>query len=74
MCFLKELDASNTPQHTFSHFMQEIWMTLKNLTTCYLVIFVLGTQALTNFVFNVNIYLQVEYLHTCMIVGVTRFN
>lgn len=58
VCFLKELDASNTPQHTFSHFMQEIWMTLKNLTTCYLVIFVLGTQALTNFVFNVNIYLQ----------------
>jgi hypothetical protein len=55
---LKELDASNIPIHTFSHFVKEIWETLKNLTTFYLITFVIGIYSLTNFTSNANIYLQ----------------
>ena len=42
----------------FSHFIHEIWLTLQNLTTFYLLIFAIGTHSLTNFSSNVNISLQ----------------
>eukprot|EP01032_Pedospumella_encystans_P033616 gene33616-37989_t len=58
VCFLKELDASHIPQHTMKHFFMEIWETLKNLTTFYLVIFVIGVMGFTNFTNNANIQLQ----------------
>jgi hypothetical protein len=38
--------------------MSEIWQTLQNLTTLYLLLFVVGTYSLTNFTSNANIYLQ----------------
>ena len=56
--FLKELDATHIPLHTFSHFCHEVWLTLQNLTTFYLLIFVTGTYIFTNFVNNANLYLQ----------------
>ena len=56
--WLKELDATNIPQHTGAHFFAEIWDTLKNLTTFYLIIYVIGIQGFTNFTSNANIQLQ----------------
>jgi hypothetical protein len=38
--------------------MSEVWQTLQNLTTLYLLLFVVGTFSLTNFTSNANIYLQ----------------
>jgi hypothetical protein len=56
--YLKELDATHIPRHTVSHFFHEIWLTLQNLTTFYLLVFVMGTYTFTNFTNNANIYLQ----------------
>jgi hypothetical protein len=56
--WLKELDGSRIPQHTMKEFVQKIWNTLQNLTSFYLIIFVIGQQGLTNFTSNVNIALQ----------------
>jgi hypothetical protein len=56
--FLKETDPSKVPQHSFAHFRAELWLTLQNLTTLYLLIYVIGVNGFTNFVSNVNIYLQ----------------
>jgi arginine/serine-rich splicing factor 1/9 len=56
--WLKEINASHIPQHDFQYFLSSIWATFKNLTTFYLLVFVIGNQALTNFTNNVNIYLQ----------------
>jgi len=56
--WLRELDVSHTPQHTVSYFFNELWETLQNLTTLYLLIFVLGIQSLTAFTYNTNTYLQ----------------
>jgi hypothetical protein len=56
--WLKELDGSRIPQHTMKEFVQKIWITLQNLTTLYLIIFVIGQGGLTNFTSNVNIALQ----------------
>lgn len=56
--WLKEIDVSHLPQHSFSHFLSEIWDTLQNLTTFYLLIYVIGTIGLTNFTSNVNTFIQ----------------
>jgi hypothetical protein len=56
--WMKELDCSKIPQHTVSHFFHEIWLTMQNLTTFYLVIFIIGVQGFTNFTNNANIVLQ----------------
>lgn len=56
--WLKEIDAKHIPRHTCSDFFYGIWDTLQNLTTFYLLIFVIGIQGLTNFTNNVNISLQ----------------
>ena len=56
--WLKELDSSKVPMHSLQQFCQEIWVTLQNLTTFYLVIFVIGIQGFTNFTNNANITLQ----------------
>jgi MFS family permease len=55
---LKELDASHIPQHKLSHFTHEIWETLQNLTTFYILIFIIGVASLTNFKSVVNTYMQ----------------
>lgn len=56
--WLKELDASHIPPHDFSHFIHGVWKILQNLTTFYLLIFVVGINSLTNFTSNASIYLQ----------------
>jgi hypothetical protein len=56
--WLKEIDVSHLPRHTFSHFVGELWQTLKNLTTLYLLIFVIGVSSLTNFTLTTNVYMQ----------------
>ena len=38
--------------------MHEIWLTLQNLTTLRLLVYVIGINSLTNFSANVNVYLQ----------------
>ena len=48
----------NSTTLSFSYFFNEIWLTLQNLTTLYLLIFVIGVQCFTNFTSNANIYLQ----------------
>jgi hypothetical protein len=49
---------SSPSQHSAKHFFAEIWDTLKNLTTFYLIIYVIGIQGFTNFTSNANIQLQ----------------
>jgi hypothetical protein len=56
--YLKELDASHIPRHDIRYFFIEVWDTLKNLTTQYLLVFVIGVLSLTNFTNNATIYLQ----------------
>ena len=56
--FLKELDATHIPLETASHHVKEIWSTLQNLTTLYLLVFVIGIGIFTNFQSNVNTYMQ----------------
>ncbi len=56
--FMKELDATHIPRHTVSEFVNGVWEIMQNLTTFYLLIFVVGISALTNFVNNCNISLQ----------------
>lgn len=58
LLWLKELDPSKIPRHTFSHFIEGIWDTLQNLTTFYLLIFVIGIFCLSNFTNNANVNLQ----------------
>lgn len=56
--YLKELDPNRVPKHDWHHYFHNMWQTLQNLTTFYLLIFVVGTQALTNFTNNASITLQ----------------
>jgi hypothetical protein len=55
---MKELDSTQIPRHSIAHFTNEIWLTLQNLTSLYLIVYVIGIGALTNFPSNVNIYMQ----------------
>lgn len=56
--WLKELDNSRIPLHNWSHYFAGLWTTMQNLTTFYLLIFVMGACSLTNFTNNANITLQ----------------
>jgi hypothetical protein len=56
--WMKELDSSSIPKPSFSQFTNRFWTTLKNLTTFYLIIFVVGSHALTNFYSTAQINLQ----------------
>lgn len=62
--WLKEIDVKhkdllNMHKHRdFKQFMHEIWLTLQNLTTLYLLIFVIGLHCLSNFRSNANVYMQ----------------
>ena len=56
--WMKELDASTIPIHSIKSFTNEIWLTLQNLTTLYLMQYVIGTGVFTNFVSNASVYMQ----------------
>jgi hypothetical protein len=55
--FLKELPNPGI-KHSFSEFRSHMWEIMQNLTTLYLIVFVIGIGVFTNFTSNVNIYLQ----------------
>lgn len=59
MLLLRERQPS-TPvaPHTFTFLLRETWLTMHNLTTLYILIFVIGIGALTNFTSQVNLFLQ----------------
>lgn len=56
--WLKELDASHIPVHNFSYYCSNVWGILQNLTTLYLLIFVIGTYTLTGLRNNASIAIQ----------------
>jgi hypothetical protein len=56
--WLKELEDAHIPQPDFGHFFSRFWETLQNLTTFYLMIFVIGIHAFANFFNNASIQLQ----------------
>jgi hypothetical protein len=56
--WLREIDARHAHRHTFTEFLEGIWKTLQNLTTFYLLIFVIGIQGFTQFTNNDSIALQ----------------
>jgi hypothetical protein len=58
ICYLHEPDATHIPYHTLQSFIHEVWYTMRSLTTFYLIFYVIGIGSLTNFVNNVNIFLQ----------------
>lgn len=47
--WMKELDASNIPQHTLTHYLSQLWSTMQDLTTLYLLVFVVGIHSFSNF-------------------------
>jgi hypothetical protein len=55
---LKERNASAYPTHTLWELFGEMWETMQNLTTLYLLIYTIGINITTNFVSNVNLFLQ----------------
>lgn len=64
---MKELDAKMIPQRTLRQHFNELWETLKNLTTLYLIIFVTGDGALSMMTNIVTVYLQYY------VIGLTNF-
>ena len=56
--FLKEIDSTNIPQRTFEEHRQDLWATLQNLTTLFLMIFVIGTQMFSSMQNIASVYLQ----------------
>jgi hypothetical protein len=56
--FLKELDSTNIPQRTFNEHRLDLWGTLQNLTTLYLLIFVFGAMTFSTLSNIASVYLQ----------------
>lgn len=54
---LKEL-KTQIKIESIKHYLHDLWSVLQNLTTLYLIIFVIGIGSLTNFTNIANIYLQ----------------
>lgn len=56
--WLKELPPAEEVPHSFQHYLSDLWQTLQNLTTFYLLVYVIGANSLTNFTNNATITLQ----------------
>eukprot|EP00981_Chlorochromonas_danica_P000234 scaffold55_cov225-Ochromonas_danica.AAC.6 len=56
--WLKELPPAEEVPHSFHHYLSDLWQTLQNLTTFYLLVYVIGANSLTNFTNNATITLQ----------------
>jgi hypothetical protein len=56
--WLEELDGRHVPRRSLQEFSNELWETLQNKATLYLIIFVAGAHSLTNFKSVVNTYIQ----------------
>lgn len=58
ICYLKEIDPNEFPTHTPAEFFDKLWDTLKNLTTTYILVYVVGSCILTATINNAGVYLQ----------------
>ena len=58
ICFLREPSAEKIPQHSVREFTLQLWDTLCSLPCFYLMIFVVGSGALTNFLNITNVFMQ----------------
>lgn len=56
MCYLKEPIIEK--KHRFKEFLEKIWNTLQNLTTGYLVVYIIGIGTFTSFSSRAAIYMQ----------------
>lgn len=56
--FLREPDCSNIPMSTFEHHRHDIWETMQNPTTLYLLIFVTGNNIFSGMTATVTSYMQ----------------
>jgi Na+/melibiose symporter-like transporter len=56
--FLKEMDGSKIPRRTFNEHRLELWETLQNRTTLYLLIFVSGANCFSSMTNEATVYLQ----------------
>lgn len=60
--FLKEPSTKNIPLRNFTHHAHDLWDTLQNKTTLYLLIFVFGTNMLSSLQSVASIYLQYDVI------------
>jgi hypothetical protein len=56
--FLREIDPKTIPHHSLREHSQELWQTLKNPTTMYLMIFVAGNNLFSNMAPITTTYVQ----------------
>ena len=56
--WMKEPDPKLTPQLSTKAYFEELWATLKERSTLYLIIYAVGISALTNFFSLANYYMQ----------------
>jgi hypothetical protein len=67
VCFLKEPDASHFPKHTPKEFMSKIWSLMQNLTTLYLLAYILGIHIFAGLGTKTDMFLQYY------VIGLTSF-
>lgn len=72
--WLKEIDCTNIPQHNFDHFKTKIWETMQNLTTYYLIVFVIGIQALTGFTSKYSLTVSIDCSYCNYITAISLSN
>lgn len=65
--FMREIPCAHVPQHTFSEHCRELWTTLVNPTTLFLLIFVSGNGAFA--IMTPTTYAYVQYT----LIGLTNF-
>jgi hypothetical protein len=60
--YLKEPSAKYIPIRSLSHHIDDLWLTLQNKTTLYLLIFVFGTNLFSSLQSIVSVYLQYDVI------------
>lgn len=60
--YLKEPSAKNIPIRSLKHHIEDLWVTLQNKTTLYLLIFVFGTNLFSSLQSIVSVYLQYDVI------------
>jgi hypothetical protein len=55
---MKEIDPASVPRLNMTRFVNDSWITLQNLVTLYLIVFVIGMHSLTGMGNKANIYAQ----------------
>ena len=60
--FLKEIPNEKFRKHTLKEFFFQIWDTMKNLTTLYLLLYVIGIVTFAQLTNNASTYIQVQLI------------